>query len=428
MSMEKASKFQRFLDLLTDVSGKVAQTKVMTSLTEAYGSVLAIIVVGSFALLVAALDLGPWQKIVTSIPYLVDVCYTIKNVTVGLLSLYLVFLLSYQYSGKIELRQRLVVSAVSAGTFLMITPFTSTGDLSMEWLGTQGLICSMLIGILVPLAIKKMIDAKLNIKLPDSVPTPVADSFAVLIPSAIIFIIAGVLNSLASLTSYGNIQNLLFMLIQTPMTKVGLSAPGFTILFTLSNVAWWCGIHGNAVFSPMLALLMAASAANQEAILAGTPLPNTIEYSFCQMLFPGGYGMALIITIVCCFMKSDSVKSIGKTSAVPALFNIGEPILFGLPCLFNGLILIPVLISSVFNCVYWIGLSGLGIVGKFTGIVLPWTTPAPIYAFLGSTTPVIALIVELIMIAIDCAIFYPFIKKIDQNQLSEGFSGGNNVE
>lgn len=416
---EKNKKLDAFLNALTGVSAKMARSKVMAAITETMSSTLSVVLIGSFALLIASLDLGPWQKIVNSVPNLVSTCYKICNCTLGLLSLYIVMILAYQYSRKIELKQRVVSAVVAIGVFLMITPFTENGDISVTWLGTQGMICAMLVGILVPLSIKKMIDAKLNIKLPESVPSIVADSFAILIPSAIIFAVAGLLNVLTSLTQYGDFQNMLFMLIQEPVSKVGLSPVGFTLIFVFANFAWWCGIHGNAVFSPMLVLLMAASAANQKALLAGDPLPNMIEYQFCQMLYPGGYGMALCICITCCLMKSSAIKSIGKASVVPAIFCIGEPILFGLPCMFNVMILIPMLITSVFNCAYWMILCSTGAVGYFTGVIMPWMTPTLIGAFITNTTPVKALIASLIMIVINCAIFYPFLKAADKKELEK---------
>lgn len=414
--MERKSKLDKVLNNLIELSAKMAQSKIIAAITETMSSTLPIILVGSFALLIASLDVGPWQKIVTSVPNLVNTCYKISNSTLGLLSLYIVVILAYQFSRKIELKQRVVASIVSTGIFIMITPFTENGDISVIWLGTQGMICAMLIGVLVPFLIKKMIDAKLNIRLPESVPSIVADSFAILIPSAIIFAGAGLLNVLTSLTKYGDFQNMLFMLIQEPVSKVGLSPVGFTLIFVFVNFAMWCGIHGNAVFSPMLVLLMSASAANQSALLANKPLPNMIEYMFCQMLLPGGYCMALCICIVCCFMKSSAVKTIGKASIVPALFCIGEPILFGLPCMFNVMILIPILINSIFNCAYWMILCSTGIVGYFTGVILPWTTPVPLAAFLSNTTPFIAVAASLIMITIDCIIFYPFVKTVDKKE------------
>lgn len=186
-NMKRKSKLDKVLNNLIELSAKMAQSKIIAAITETMSSTLPIILVGSFALLIASLDVGPWQKIVTSVPNLVNTCYKISNSTLGLLSLYIVVILAYQFSRKIELKQRVVASIVSTGIFIMITPFTENGDISVTWLGTQGMICAMLIGVLVPFLIKKMIDAKLNIRLPESVPSIVADSFAILIPSTIIF-------------------------------------------------------------------------------------------------------------------------------------------------------------------------------------------------------------------------------------------------
>ena len=98
---EKNKKLDAFLNALTGVSAKMARSKVMAAITETMSSTLSVVLIGSFALLIASLDLGPWQKIVNSVPNLVSTCYKICNCTLGLLSLYIVMILAYQFSRKI---------------------------------------------------------------------------------------------------------------------------------------------------------------------------------------------------------------------------------------------------------------------------------------------------------------------------------------
>ena len=50
---------------------------------------------------------------------------------------------------------------------------------------------------------------------------------------------------------------------------------------------------------------------------------------------------------------------------------------------------------------------------------MPWMTPTLIGAFITNTTPVKAVIASLIMIVINCAIFYPFLKAADKKELEK---------
>ena len=60
---EKNKKLDAFLNALTGVSAKMARSKVMAAITETMSSTLSVVLIGSFALLIASLDLGPWQKL-----------------------------------------------------------------------------------------------------------------------------------------------------------------------------------------------------------------------------------------------------------------------------------------------------------------------------------------------------------------------------
>ena len=413
-------KLNNMLGVLTNLSGKMAQSKVMSSISDAMASSLSIIIIGSFALLIAALDVGPWQKIVTAIPYLTTLCYKITTVTTGMLALYIVTLLVYVYSGKIDLKEKVISSAITAGLFLMITPFDEAGSLPSAWMGTSGIVAALILGIVIPKSIKLMIDHKINISMPASVPKFVTDSFSVLIPAIILFVAAGILNALVSLTPYGDIQNMIFMIIQTPLSKIGLSLPGYLFISALAAFAWWCGIHGNAVFSPMIALLLAADGVNLLATQAGTAPPNTFTYMFYIVTIPGGYGQLLIPALLAVVMcKSKQLKALGKAAVAPAIFCIGEPVLFGYPVIFNALLLIPVLLGTLFNAFFWWLVLTTGLVGRFTGVVLPWTTPPILGAFLSSSTPVRAAVANAVMLVIDLAIWYPFMKAFDNKNVKE---------
>lgn len=422
-------KKEKFLDRMTDklasvitpIAEKMSRSNILSSIGDAMMATLPIVLIGSFALLIAALDVGPWQNIVNSIPYLVTICYKINTVTTGMFAIYAVGFLGYIYSGKINLKERVVATAISVAVFLLITPFDESGALPSTWIGTSGLITAMIIGIVVPSSIKFMLSHNMKISMPKGVPTFVEDSFSVLVPSIIIFSVASVLNTLVSLTSYGDIQNMIFTLIQTPLSAIGLSLPGFLFISTLTGIVFWCGIHGNSVIGAMLPLLMAADAANLAAGTAGEALPNVITYQFLIATIPGGYCQLLIPAFLAVvFCKSKQLKSIGKASLVPAIFCIGEPVLFGFPVMFNPLLFIPVVLGNVFNVLFWYGIIKLGIIGAFSGVILPWTTPPVLLAFLSSSTPIPAAIASVVMLIGDCFIWYPFMKIFDkQNVESE---------
>ena len=126
--------------------------------------------------------------------------------------------------------------------------------------------------------------------------------------------------------------------------------------------------------------------------------------------------MTCLIALIFC--KSKQLKSVAGLGIVPAVFCIGEPILFGFPMMLNPMMLIPMILSTITTyTIYYAGIVS-GMVGQFTGVVLPWTTPPILNVALSSSTPLRAIIMQLAAMAVGILIYYPFVKGYD-NQLVE---------
>lgn len=417
--MKKNGFFEKMENALLAFGEKMSSSKIFSSISSAMQVAMTAIIVGSFALLIASIDFGNYQEIIYKIPYLATICYKIFSVTVGMISLFIVFVLAYVFSGKIELKEQVGTAVFSLIIFFIITPFDESGALPTTWTGTRGMIAAILIGIIIPLAIKFLVSHKVVIRLPNSVPKFIQDSFVLLIPAAIIFSLASLLSCIIASTQYGDLQNMIYTLIQTPLQSIGLSLPGIVIINLLVSLVWWCGIHGDVITNTVGSLLTAAELANLAATQANMTLPNTVTSTFFNSTNPGGYGQLLIPAIIALiFCKSKEMKAIGKSAIVPATFTIGEPVLFGIPIMFNPFLLVPMLITTVLNVVYWYAIIELGIVGRFAGYVIPWTCPPIIMQLLGSSTPIKAAIAEVIMIIIDILIWLPFMKIEDKQKIA----------
>ncbi|POB80825.1 PTS cellobiose transporter subunit IIC, partial [Vibrio vulnificus] len=82
------------------------------------------------------------------------------------------------------------------------------------------------------------------------------------------------------------------------------------------------------------------------------------------------------------FAKSVQLKSIGKLAFIPAIFNINEPILFGLPVVLNPIMLLPFMFMPTFSMLSTYFLIKIGILPYLNGVQVPWTTPPVISGFL----------------------------------------------
>lgn len=92
-------------------------------------------------------------------------------------------------------------------------------------------------------------------------------------------------------------------------------------------------------------------------------------------------------------------------------------LVFGVPTVLNVFTLIPTMLCTVVNiCVAYFA-TYFNIIGK-TYLVLPWTTPAPLAAFL-STMDWKALVLWIVLCAVDVVVIIPFLKNYDKQLLAE---------
>lgn len=115
--------------------------------------------------------------------------------------------------------------------------------------------------------------------------------------------------------------------------------------------------------------------------------------------------------------KSKQIKMVGKLAVIPALFNINEPIIFGLPIVLNPLFLIPFICAQTINGVATYLCMDFGLVNR-TFVYPGWNIPTPIAQFL-ATMDWRAVVLALVLLVVDGLIYYPFLKVWEHQKLEE---------
>ena len=259
------------------------------------------------------------------------------------------------------------------------------------------------------------------IKMPDMVPPAVSKSFAALIPGFFIISTALVIRVLFEVTPFASIHNVVSVLLTKPLTAIGASYGGVLAITTLIHLLWTCGLHGaNIVFGvadPALYVLMDQ---NRMAFEQGQALPNVVTKQFFDIFQSmGGSGTTFSLAIMLLlWSKSKQLKEIGKLSLGPALFNINEPILFGLPIVMNPLLIIPFILSplAAVTITYWA--MKIGLVARPTGVAIPWTTPPIISGYL-VTGKISGAVIQIVNFFVTGLIYYPFFRIWDHKKLKE---------
>ena len=416
--MEKLiSKMQKFL---IPLSNKLSGNRYLNALSNCFQMIMPVIIIGSFACLFAFIDIPVWQNFIKGNG--LDVIFmTVQSLTLSCLSLYTILALPYCLAKNLDLQQPFTYSIMSLVAFLLVTPTELYQSIPTEWLGHPGLFTAIVVGFLVPTFVKFLLDHDVRIKMPKSVPPIVSQAFETLVPFILVVVIAMALSTAFAHTSYGSVHNAIYTIIQMPLKNIGLTLPAYLFIQIMTTLFMYCGIHGSTILNLIQPLTLAASAENLAALQAGTPnaeLPNIITSSFALFIQPGGIGASLCIAALCAFAaKSQKLKSIGKISFVPSLFNISEPVLFGLPCLLNPIAFIPFMLCPIWNTITSYLAIKLGFVAHLTGVDPSWTVPQLLSGFLSGGWS--CALLQLINIIVNFVIWYPFFKILDNQALEE---------
>lgn len=421
----ETSGMERFTDKLSDfltpVAEKLQEMSFISALSQSMQLLMPVTLLGSFACLIAFVDVGGWQTFLGAHPALQQGLMGVQSVTLSMFAFYVLLVLPYLYATNLGLTEALATIPLTLATYLIITPTELYASVPIEWFGHKGLISAMLISYLVVRVVKFTVDKDIKVKMPAGVPKFVVDAFSVLIPAFFLGIVAAIVKYLFSLTTVGTFHNLIYIILQSPFKKIGLSMLGQTITETAATLAMFLGLHAMSIVGIVSPLRTAASLENLAAWQAGLPLPNIVAGGFnagLALIGAGGSALACTLAVVF-FAKSKRYKSIGKIALIPGIFGIGEPILFGLPVMLNPLFFIPWIGVTVVNQILAYTVIAVGLVGRFTGVSVSWTVPIIINPLLTSSTPVRAAIAQAILVVIDLAIWYPFIKAADKIALAE---------
>ena len=360
------------------------------------------------------------------------------NMTMALMGLFVAIAIAYHLAKRYEM-SGLNAAIVSTTVFLLICAPTTTAVLTSAisegantndllaqaasfipttYLDAKGIFTAIIVSIGCVEIMRVMLKKNIRFKMPEGVPPAIASSFDSILP---LFVCMGVFYGLSLIIQNisGELLPSLIMTILAPAISGLDSLLGICLITIIAQTFWFFGLHGASITQPIrLPFMQMYLIVNITAFSAGEPIVNFFTQPFWSYVITlGGGGATLGLCILLLRSKSVELKTLGKLSIGPAIFNINEPIIFGLPMVLNPLMMIPFIFVPVINTIIAYTCMALNIVGK--GVVeTPWTTPAPIGAALGCMD-IKAGIMVIILIILDMLLYYPFFKLMEKQKLAE---------
>ena len=427
----------KFEAIMMPVAGRISSNRYLLAMRDSFSMLLPFIIVGSFFGIIQWVILDPWGTImgpdgmnlgssitgldgrseaykassfVALMMLLQGLCNNVVNVGFGIFSFLLVAAFAYRLGG-IWGGDKFSTALTAMGAFIIVTPAQvigkagdKMGAFSLDYFGNKAVLTAIIVATIASwIFVKLSKNEKIRIKMPDTVPPAVANSFAVLIP---VFVTLSVFTIFATFLTVGQfmgktaLNDLIYALIQAPL--MGFSQGiGFSILYQfIVWFFWWFGIHGHNVTAAIQNMVyMPAQLANQAGDAA---------YIFSNGFFEAGLMQVLgLVIAILLFSKKDSQRAVAKLGAPAMLFNIQEPLAFGLPIVLNPLLLIPYILAPLANTVIgWLAISA-GLVPIFKYVV-PWTMPLFFGGMIG-TGSLAGGLLQVVWLVVDILIYAPFV-------------------
>ena len=416
--------FMRFLnEKLVPFSTKVAQNKYIQAIGQGSMSLMAIILVGSIFNLLNTLPIEAYQGFLASTG-LAGVFGAIYDAAMNFMGLFMVASVARGAAksfGHEELANENMFLALMGYLILVPIVVDEAGDsiVNLNYLGSRGAFMAFIVALVTTKIHIAVVNRGFTIKMPAGVPDSVGKTFTAIIPGLFCAVVMGALRFAFSLTSYGNVIDAVYSWLQAPLAGVTGSLPGFIILIIVANLLWFVGVHGSYTVLPILfPIWFSYLPENMAAAAAGEAIPHIWNISMYDFACNGGCGCTLgLVIVMALFSKSQRYKQFSKVVLPVGLFNINEPVVFGLPLMYNFTFLIPFMVTPILSLLLAFGAIQLGLMPAPTGIIGISSMPIVVYGLMQGGWQIA--VYQVVATAMSAAIWFPFFKAADKQALAE---------
>ena len=374
---------------------------------------LPLIIAGSLFLIIANPPFPFLDNLVSNYKNAILVPF---QLSFGLMALFLAFGVAYslaQYRRTEPVQPGILAMVLFLVATVPVTDLTTLklGDI-LPYLGGQGLLVAILIGIMTTEVMRWFRGSRFTIRLPKSVPKNVTRAFEALVPTFLLLTLVWGLEWFVSSHTLSidgkNAQlTLPILLMQAfkPLVAVQDSYPAALAEIVLMMLLWSVGIHGmnivTAIAAPFWFTTLASNATGGHGIVT--------EPFFHIFAHLGGSGATWPLVVYMLLSRSAQLRTVGKIALGPAIFNINEPVTFGVPMALNPLmmipfVLVPVIIVTINYLVFSVGLVHVPVV------IQPFTVPLGISGFVATGGDIRGSILQFFDLAVSALIYFPFFR------------------
>lgn len=437
--------FDKLESVLMPLAEAIGKNKYLISIRDGFLVSTPLLIAGSIFLLLANFPIPGYSEWVAGIAVgnstLAAYLSKPADATFTIMAIFATMGIAYSYANQIK-SDKIFGAAVALMSWFLLMPYEVTGTvevgkktvdatlsgLPLGWVGSKGLFLSIIIAFASVAIYTWVKNRGWVIKMPAGVPPTVTESFSALIPITVTMGIMFLINlGLGALGT--DAFDIIFTWLQTPLLGLGDTLGAMVVAYLFLHIFWFFGINGSsvvgAVFNPILQTL---AIENLEYFKSGIGTPHIINQQFQDLFatFGGGGSTLSLIIAMLLFCKSARIKQLSRLSLVPGIFNINEPIIFGLPIVMNPVMIVPFMLVPTINIVVSYIAMAAGLVPITNGIQIPWTTPLGISGFLATNW--VGAVLQVALLILGVFVYLPFIKAMDNQYLRDEEQAAQKVE
>ncbi len=416
---------QKLTKVFEPISQKIAAEPHIASIAAGVVATLPFTMAGAVVSILKSLTFLPENfRNLLNVPY---------NMTMGVIAIVVAFSVAYQFSQKVSVdtftspltsvimflmiaapqSSAIFVSDFAVGKVLKEQPISDV--ISFTYLGARGMFLAIIVALVsveITFLCKKH---RLVIRMPESVPPYVSKSFTAVIPVVLNMIFFYTISVLSNLELNLTIPQVIDKVLTPGLNALG-SIWGVVILTIFAQLLWLLGLHGdNIVYAATIyPLSIQAILLNGQLEAAGKALKYTPALTFIFHSY-GGAGATIGLAFWLLFAKSKQLKTMGKIGIVPAIFNINEPLTYGIPIVLNPILAIPFIITPVLSVL----IAHIAWISHFMPLPSHMSGGLPLilneFVYGGGAWQYI--VVGVVIVIVSLVVYYPFVKVYDHQLL-----------
>ncbi len=401
---------------------RLENTRAVSAIRDGLINIIPVIMLGAFSLVLTSLPVEGYQEFLSrgAGAVLNTILGFIFDATYGMLSVYMTISVAYSRANLKNDGSALIQVLTSLVTFFILVGTLENG-VSIDVLGTTSMFTALFSALIAPAvyerlaSLLKRIRRRLGFQSEEG--TELNFALGAVFPMVVSGLIFALLNRIIFQTTGAAGFNDLFQRLMTGLFQGlhSMELSGFLFLL-ISSLLWCFGIHGSNILDGVNnAFFVPAAEANAQAVAAGMTAPNIVSKSFLDVfVLMGGCGSTICLLIaLLLFSRNRSNRRLAALSVFPGVFNINEPLVFGLSVIYNPIMMIPFILVPLMNYAVAYAATALGLLPVVCRTV-QWTT-SPLFSGWYATGSIAGTVVQAVCIVMGVLVYLPFIKAYERS-------------